>query len=301
MRWQRREDGRIEYITRRDFIYRTSMSPLALLAAQSGTASPREPAVADSSRIAFNTANLVARVTNYRYELENWMEQHKKTIAATDAAAWRSICRKIAGAGFKAVEVWEAHASPEGLDQAKAMEWKQILGQSGLKPVAYAGSLRRETVQICRWLGIPHIDGGLGSLTPEQATALCEESGMSFNVENHPEKSPEEILEKIGGGNRWLGVCIDTGWLGTQGVSAPEVIKACGALVRHVHVKDVKQTGKHETCPLGEGVVNVAECLKTLREIKYGGWYSWEDEPEDRNPFDSAKRNLRWIQKHLKA
>ncbi len=301
MRWQRREDGRIDEITRRDFIRRTGVSPLTFLAMRAGNTFPSERVAADSSRIAFNTANLVARVTNYRYELKNWMEQHKKTVAATDAAAWRAICRQIAGAGFKAVEVWEAHASPEGLDQAKATQWKKILGEFGLKPVAYAGGLRRETVQICRWLGIPHIDGGLGELTPEQAVALCEESGISFNVENHPEKSPEEILKKIGGGNRWLGVCIDTGWLGTQGVSAPEVIKACGALVRHVHVKDVKEAGEHETCMLGEGVVKVAECLETLRALNYSGWYSWEDEPEDRNPFDSAKRNLRWIKKHLAA
>jgi sugar phosphate isomerase/epimerase len=88
------------------------------------------------------------------------------------------------------------------------------------------------------------------------------------------------------------------GWLGTQGASAPDVIKACGALLRHTHVKDVKQAGKHETCMLGEGVVNVSECLKTLRSLNYKGWYSWEDEPEDRNPFDSAKRNLQWIEQH---
>jgi len=74
-------------------------------------ASARTPA-AGASRVAFNTANLVARVTDYRFELKNWMDQHKKTMAATDEVAWRTICREVAAAGFKAVEVWEAHASP---------------------------------------------------------------------------------------------------------------------------------------------------------------------------------------------
>jgi sugar phosphate isomerase/epimerase len=89
------------------------------------------------------------------------------------------------------------------------------------------------------------------------------------------------------------------GWLGTQGADAPQTIRTLGKLVRHTHVKDVKAAGKHETCLLGEGVVNVAECLKVLKESGYQGWYSWEDEPEDRNPFDSAVRNRQWIQQHI--
>jgi L-ribulose-5-phosphate 3-epimerase len=254
---------------------------------------------AGNPRVAFNTANLVARVSNYQYELENWMDQHRKTVAGTDAAAWRSICREIAGAGYNAVEIWEAHASPEVLDRARAAQWKSILKEFGLRPVAYAGTLRRETLEICRWLQIPHIDGGMGNLKPEQATALCAEYKIGFNIENHPEKTAEELLAKIGGGNRWLGACIDTGWFGTQGASVPAMISACGALVRHTHIKDVKVAGKHETCLLGEGIVNVAECMKTLQSMKYSGWYSWEDEPEDRNPFDSARRNREWMEKHL--
>ncbi len=285
----RRENRRIR---RREFISRVAMGTLA-----AGIIRPI--AGAQSAKIAFNTANLVARVTGYRYQLTNWMDQHKKTVAATDAAAWRSICDEIAAAGFGAIEVWEAHASPETLDQKKAAEWRTILEGTGLKAIAYAGGLSRETMQICRWLGIPHIDGGLGNLNPDQATALCGESGIGFNIENHPERSADEILKKIGGGNEWLGICIDTGWLSTQGVSAPDVIRACGSRVRHTHVKDVKVAGKHETCLLGEGIVRVAECLKALSSLGYTGWYSWEDEPEDRNPFDSAKRNLLWLRQNL--
>jgi len=246
--------------------------------------------------IAFNTANLVARVTGYRYQLKNWMDQHAKTAAATDAAAWRAICREIAATGFQAIEVWEAHASPEKLDRTKAREWRKILDDAGLKAVAYAGRLSQQTAEICQVFGISHIDGGLGALSPERATALCKQTGIRCNIENHPEKSADELIRKIGGGNEWLGVCIDTGWLGTQGVSGPDVIKACGSLVRHTHIKDVKTAGAHETCLLGEGVANVQGCLQALRDIKYTGAYSWEDEPEDRNPFESAKRNREWIE-----
>jgi sugar phosphate isomerase/epimerase len=288
-------------LDRRDFLRWSAASALGLLAAVPGCASSKSGKAGGASRIAFNTANLVARVSGYRFELSHWGEQHQKTVAATDEKAWRSICQDIAAAGFRAVEIWEAHAAPETMNESRARTWKRILDETGLRPIGYAGGLRRETLQICAWLGIPHVDGGLRGLTPAQATKLCRQFGIAFNSENHPEKSTQEILAVIGGGSEWLGVCVDTGWLGTQSVPVPEAIRTLGPLVRHTHIKDVKAAGKHETCLLGEGVVNVAGCLQALREIGYRGWYSWEDEPEDRNPFDSAARNRRWIAQHLRG
>jgi L-ribulose-5-phosphate 3-epimerase len=285
---------------RREFLHAASLSAagLALLSAGCCCEQCRGKAGA-GGRIAFNTANLVGRVSSYRYELKNWGEQHRKTVAATDERAWAGICRDIAAAGFQAVEIWEAHASPETMNEAKAETWKKILDDHGLRGIGYGGHLAKETVQICQWLGIPCINGGAGSLTPAQATDLCRAAGFHFNHENHPEKSVAEILAKIDGGNQWLGVCVDTGWLGTQGVGAPEAIRALGPLVRHTHIKDVKAAGGHETCLLGEGVVNVAGVIEALRQIRYPGWYSWEDEPEDRNPLDSAVRNRQWIEARL--
>lgn len=285
---------------RRQFIQTGAQAGAGFCLAVAGCAS-WQGSTSPRNRIAFNTANLVARFTNYRFELKHWGEQHQKTVARTDEAAWAAICREIAAAGFRAVEVWEAHAAPESLNHEKAGLWKRMLDDHGLQPVGYAGGLRRETLEICQWLGIPHVDGGLRGLTPEQATALCQEFGVCFNIENHPEKTAAEALAKVSGGNDWLGLCVDTGWFGTQAADVPAQIRAAGPFVRHTHIKDVKAVGGHETCLLGEGVVNVAGCLAALREIGYRGWYSWEDEPEDRNPFDSAVRNRQWIETHLRA
>jgi sugar phosphate isomerase/epimerase len=289
--------------SRRGFVQTTLWGTAGLLVGPIGCVHPSRTAGNTAPRskptIAFNTANLVARVSGYRFELKNWGEQHQKTIAATDEATWRSICRDIAAAGFRSVEIWEAHAAPEALNPARAATWKRILDDHGLRPIAYAGGLRRETLQICQWLGIPHIDGGLRQLTPTQATDLCRQFGIGFNLENHPEKNAAEILKTIDGGNEWLGVCIDTGWLGTQGAPGPDTIRACGNRVRHTHIKDVKAVGTHETCPLGDGIANVDTCLQALRDIGYAGVYSWEDEPEDRNPFHSAVRNRRWLEQRL--
>ena len=286
------------FVSRRQVLATTVSVGAGLMAGSLGCSQmKRRPA--GEPRLAFVTANLVARVTEYRFELAHWGEQHKKTVAATDEAAWRAICREIAAAGFRAVEIWEAHAAPEVMNRQRAATWKAVLAEHGLRPIGYGGGLSRKTLEICQWLGIPQINGFIGDNTPEEATRLCREMGIRFNVENHSQKNAAEILTAVGGGNEWLGVCIDTGWLATQSASGPEVIRTCGTLVRHAHIKDVKAAEAHQTRLLGEGVAQVAACIATLKEISYTGWYSWEDEPENRNPFDSAVRNRLWIERQL--
>lgn len=285
-------------MNRREFLFGSTLAA-AGLASVSCRSDRTSTAKSNRQRIAFNTANLVGRVSGYRYELRHWGEQHQKTIAATDERAWDSICREIAAAGYRAVEIWEAHAAPESLDAAKAAVWRRILEQHELQPIGYGGSFRPETIRVCRWLGIPRINGGLGGQTPDQATALCREGEVAFNLENHPEKGVEEVLRPIGGGNEWLGVCVDTGWFSTQAVAVPEAVKALGGLVRHTHIKDVQRAGSHETCRLGDGVVNIPAVLGALRSIGYAGWYSWEDEPEERNPLDLAQWTLDYLQRRV--
>lgn len=247
-------------------------------------------------KIAFNTANLVARCSGYRFELKNWGAEHKKTVAATDAREWGLICDDAAEAGYRAMEVWQAHADPASMTPDKLGEWKKIAGDRGLALIGYAGGFNAETVKICEALGIPAVNGGT-PLKPDEATKLAQSSGVRFNVENHPEKNAEELLARVGGGNEWLGVAIDTGWFGTQGSNAPKMVEACGTFVRHVHFKDIKTPGKHDTCVLGAGVVDLPGVAKVLAKMGYAGWYAWEDEPEERNPLISAVQNREYIER----
>ncbi len=288
-------------VDRRGFLKQSALAALALATGVTGCRHGRHGGGGSSphSAVAFNTANLVARVTQYRFELKNWGEQHQKTVAAMTEDAWSDICRDIAAAGFRYVEIWEAHASPDVMTPQKAALWSSIMRGYDLRPVAYAGTLRRESLLVCQWLKIPHIDGGLGGLKPDEATELCKEHKVRFNLENHPQKTSREILDAIGGGNEWLGVCIDTGWLGTQGASAPEIIRECGKTIRHTHIKDVRAAGAHETCLLGTGVVGMPAVFDALKEVGYRGSYSWEDEPENRNPLDTAIENRRYIERQL--
>ncbi len=120
--------------------------------------------------------------------------------------------------------------------------------------------------------------------------------GVRLGLENHPEKTPEEMLSKIGdGGDGVLGTAVDTGWYGTQGYDAAEAIRELKDHLVHVHLKDVLKAGKHDTCRYGEGTVPVKACVYTLKDIGYRGAISVEHEPEHFDPTEDCRENLRML------
>jgi sugar phosphate isomerase/epimerase len=255
-----------------------------------------------NSKIAFNTANLVARVSDWRFELDHWMDQHRKTVEKTDEREWAAICKEISDAGYRAVEIWVAHVDPAKMNDARAKAFRRILDDNGLEPIGLAATLNDETARVCRQLGIPACNGGYWGSDKATVQRLVAETGLRFNYENHPEKSVEQILAQIDNGAiPGVKAAVDTGWLGTQGVNVPAAIRQLGDLVGHVHVKDVRAAGGHMTCPLGEGIVDVPGVIAALKEMGYTGWLSWEDEPEDRNPMEIAGRMREWIEGQLAA
>ena len=89
--------------------------------------------------------------------------------------------------------------------------------------------------------------------------------------------------------------------------TAAETIKNLGAYVRHVHLRDSDENGEY--CPIGEGVMPVAELMDALSSINYDGFISlvwkleWSEEIADRdiifphfvtfmNRFDSPRRKV---------
>jgi L-ribulose-5-phosphate 3-epimerase len=128
----------------------------------------------------------------------------------------------------------------------------------------------------------------------------CGKLGMRFGFENHPEKSVEEIMGKIDGG-KWkhVGVALDTGWCGTQGIDAVEAVKRLREKLFIVHLKDVKAAGGHETCTLGDGVVPIEGVVRELVRTGWEGTMCIEHEPYDRDPMpeivESLKRVKQWM------
>ena len=217
-----------------------------------------------------------------------------------------ALLEEVAALGFDAIDLWTAHlhyawATPEHIAIAR-----RLLETRKIRIVSYAGGFGesiaefRGACRLCNALDIPVLGGSTPLLTSHRSEVVeaLRASGMLLAYENHPEKSVDEILAKLGEGDEdVIGVTLDTGWLATNGVDVAAALRALAPRLMHLHLKDVKAPGAektgypmvdmgHATCQLGEGVVPVEECVMLLPEIGYEGVISIEHEPEDYDPHD---------------
>jgi sugar phosphate isomerase/epimerase len=247
--------------------------------------------------VSFMTANFVAREAGW--SIPDWGAGDRATNEAfapidTFRERFAELVDEAVGLGFDAMDLWEGHlnarwATPEHVAAAVA-----VLNERGVRVASLAGWFGNDAdrvAAVCRLavaVGAPILGGGTKLLEDDRAglIRLLEEHDLRFGLENHPEKTPAEVLAKIGddaGGK--IGATVDTGWFGTQGYDAATAIRELGDRVLHVHLKDVRHAGvPHETCGYGDGVVPLADCVQALRDIGYRGGISVEHEPDSYDP-----------------
>jgi sugar phosphate isomerase/epimerase len=249
-----------------------------------------------SNRIAFMTANYVARETGYA--MQGWGHGDRETQAAfaplpTYRERLRELLAGIRALGFDTIDLWGAHLGPDWATDEHVSVAVDELGRSGLGVSTYATWIGPSNVErsseIARGLGTSVIGGGFSGEV-EELVPILRRHGVVLAVENHPEKTPAEVLEKIGRGEGTLAATVDTGWWGTQGYDAAQAIRELAGDVAHVHLKDVRAVGEpHDTCRWGEGVVDIEACVRVLRELGYAGALAVEHEPEDHDPGEECR------------
>ena len=257
-------------------------------AASKQPVTPRGPAV---RVISCHSANFVARELDYRMA-GGWAEGDRATVEAfrpveTFGPRFESLLDEIAGLGFTALDLWDAHlhfnwASPLHIALAR-----RAVAARGMQVVSLGGWLGRRPEQfeavciLARALGGPLLAGGADLLSADRQAMieLLERYDLRFAYENHPEKSVAETLALIGEDSPRIGTCVDTGWYGTQGYDAARAIRELGPRILHVHLKDVLAGPAHEGCRYGRGTVPVRECVRALAEVGYRGAISVELEP----------------------
>jgi len=161
------------------------------------------------------------------------------------------------------------------------------------------------TCEIATALGTDVL-GGSGPLLAEDrdfVLGTLREHGVRLGYENHPEPSPEVMLEQLGpdeGGV--LGTALDTGWYATQSCDPVEAIERLAGRIVHVHLKDVQHHGMpHETCRFGQGVVDVEACVRALQRTGYEGDLMVEHEPEHHDPTEDCREMLPMVRGWLAA
>jgi sugar phosphate isomerase/epimerase len=245
--------------------------------------------------ISFMSANYVARELGFR--MNGWGEGDRATNDAfepleTFGERFDALLTQIGSLGFSAVDIWGGHLNPSWATDAHVDAAVDALARRGLTVASYQVWAPPKHVEraceIAAALGT-RILSGFAPVDDPGFPALLEGHGLVFGLENHPEPTPEAVLAKIGDDPR-LGVCVDTGWFGTQGYDPAAAIRELGDRVLHVHLKDVLHLGEpHETCRYGEGVVDIRECVRALETIGYEGAISIEHEPEDHDPSEEIR------------
>jgi L-ribulose-5-phosphate 3-epimerase len=257
--------------------------------------------------IAFMTANYVARETGWA--MHGWGHGDRATNEAfapieTYAERLDEVLATIRGLGFDAVDVWGAHLGPLWATPDHTSAAQEALDRHGLSVATYAAWIGPAELEpaciLAKALGTSIIAAGT-TVEPTVLVPALRKWGVRLAIENHPEQTPDEVLEKIAAGDGTLATTVDTGWWATQGYDPVRAIDELGGHILHVHLKDVLHEGEpHETCRWGEGIVAVEECVRALRRQGYEGALTIEHEPETHDPSEDCRAMLAQLREWLR-
>lgn len=255
--------------------------------------------------ISFMTANFCARPTGWRMtggwgQGDTATNEHFAPLA-TFGARLGEYLADVRAMGFTAVDLWTSILNPAWATDAHIATAQERLQDYALPVYSIGGWLGSTPAEFARTcaiataLGTPVLGGGTSMLHKDRpfVVATLQQHGLRLGIENHPEKSVDELLEKIGdGGDGTIGATVDTGWFGTQGVDAAEALRDLAPHLLLVHLKDVREVGRHDTCRYGAGIMPVERCVRVLQEIGYRGTIAVEHEPELFDPTEDLEASL---------
>jgi L-ribulose-5-phosphate 3-epimerase len=249
-----------------------------------------------TNAIAFTTANYVARETGWA--MHGWGHGDGETNAAfrpleTYRERFAQLLDDVCALGFDTIDVWGAHLGADWATDDHVVAAVEEIERRGLAVATYATWVGPSNVEraceLALALGTKTIGAGFSG-EPERLAPVLARHGVTLAVENHPERTPAEVLAKIERSEGTFAATVDTGWWGTQGYDAARAIEELGPHVVHVHLKDVRALGEpHDTCRWGEGIVDVEACVRTLRASGYSGALTVEHEPEDHDPGEECR------------
>lgn len=257
---------------------------------------------------AFMTANYVAKELNYENS-GDWMTCHEATVQAFHgpqfAAKFEELITLVKESGFNAIELWIAHLDPLKATPEMIQQANEILDKHGVSVISYTAGFGKPGVseeeatrifETSKAIRTPVLAQGFHPDNGPLVKKLASQYNIRAGLENHPEKTPQEVIEKVGPFSPWVGSALDTGWFATQGYDAVKAVHDLKEYIVHVHLKDVKAEGAHDTCTLGDGIVDIKGVLAALKEINYDGPITIEHEPHFHDPTDDIKESLRRVE-----
>ncbi len=259
------------------------------------------------SRIAFTTANFVARQTGW--SMQGWGHGDRATNEffaplETYGERFDELLALVGALGFETIDLWGAHLSPAWATDGHVALAREALAAHDISVATYATWVDPANVEraceLARAVGTSVIGAGLSG-DPAELAPVLRANGVTLAVENHPERTPAEVLAKIDSGDGTLAATVDTGWWATQGYEPERAIQELDGHVAHVHLKDVSHEGEpHETCAWGGGIVDIEACVRALQQGGYAGAFVVEHEPEDHDPSEEIRAMREQLERWLR-
>jgi L-ribulose-5-phosphate 3-epimerase len=253
----------------------------------------------------FMTANYVGQALGYA-DNRDWMANHRATVEQFHGPAFaerfEALISGVKAAGFDAVELWVGHLDPLIATPEQVATAREILDRHGLPAISYTagfgqpGISREDATRIFETaaaLGAPVLAQGFHPANGPLVAEFSKRYGIRMGLENHPQKSAQEVIDTVAPFAPWVGAAIDTGWFATQGYDPVRAIYELHPYLVHVHLKDIRAAGAHDTCAFGDGIVDIRAVLRALKGIGWNGPISVEHEPYDYDPTDECIESLR--------
>ncbi len=250
------------------------------------------------------TANFVSRQMGYR-KMADWFEGQNSACdyfrpVETYEARLDALFKEIYDLGFQYIDLWVAHLHYSWDFENYLPVLKKLLDRYGFEIVSYAGGFGGTVEQferaclLCASLNL----GLLGGRTPllfterKEVVRLLKQHNVNLAFENHPEKTPKELIGKIGDGDQdCIGISLDTGWFASHGFDSAAAIRDLKKRIMHVHLKDVLEKGTHNCCAYGEGIVDIERCGNALKQFSYRHGISVEIEKEQGSPLADIRKS----------
>lgn len=278
------------------------------------------------NRISLNGSSFVAKP--FGYHADNDWDVCVKAVndyyrpPETFAARFEQMLLDVKALGFDALDIWTAGqlnwrwATEAQIETARALLDKHKLTVTSLGNDF--GETRQQFVAACKMavgVNTQLLSGGCPVLRTERefVVEMLDKYDLYLGLENHPEKSAQEMLDKIGdGAHGRIGTTVDTGWYASQAHEVVGIVERLGKHIVHVHLKDVIPAPRVEgTDPedfnvgYGKGIVPLEATVRALQRMGYTGDYSVEIHSLDHDPTQELAEGLRlvrgWLGQHIGA
>jgi sugar phosphate isomerase/epimerase len=217
--------------------------------------------------------------------------------------------KEIQGLGLHYVELTQIHV-PLEMKPEQVKTVRKLCDDYGVKPVAWGvqdfnkdDDRNKRIFEFGKSLGVACISANPTADSFDSLDKLCDEYKIAVGIHPHGPQgkklhewySAEIIMKAVKDHNKMIGACLDTGHLiraaqdpFNKQLDPAEQVRVMGARNFGMHLKDHDNKQRVDVI-FGKGVLNVAEVLRALKEVKFKGHLSIEYEASENDPSPDVK------------